>query len=533
MKSHIKVIVIFLSTCFFACEKNVLDKKPLDVIDEELVWTDANLAQLYLNNVYLQIAGGLGRSLDCATEIAEGGHNWHSSQPYNTGEITPANSPYSEAWSHYSVIRNLNEFLSKYDMSQGDETANNQLRGQALFLRAYFYTELINFFGGVPIITTAQALEDDLNVARNTYDECVEFIEEDLTTAAVLLPLEWDGAEVGKATEGAALALKSRLLLYAASPLNNAQNDRAKWQKAADAARAVIDLNTYSLYGDYNKLFLTDNNEEVIFDIQFAYPYRTNDWDYTSNPQGFGGAYGMTRPTQELIDRYEMNSGKSIHENGSEYNAADPYINRDPRFYASILHNGASWRNRTLETFVNGASGPGIYDEYATSNSMTGYYIKKFLNESNPIIYGDNRGNENWILIRYAEILLNYAETQLNLGNDGEARIYMNLVRERVGMPGIPAAEIGDVLRNRYVNERTIELAFEEHHFFDVRRWKTAPELLNVPVHKMMITKGSNGTLSYAIQVMEPRIWRDAFYHLPIPEEEIDKNPNLAQNDGY
>ena len=533
MKYYIKFLLILFSVSFFSCQKDVLDKGPLDVIDEGLVWEDPNLAQLYLNNIYLQLPGGLDRSLDCATEIGEGAASWFPSQVYNTGEVTPADSPYSDSWYQYSAIRSLNEFLEKYNMTKGDPGVNNQLRGQALFLRAYFYSELINFFGGVPIIVKAQELGDDLSVKRNTYDECVEFIVKDLTEAAGLLPDQWDAGEVGKVTKGAALAIKSRQLLYAASPLNNPQNNQAKWQKAADAAKAVIDSHQYSLFNDYNKLFLTDNNEEVIFDIQYGYPYRANDWTYLTNPQGFSGAYGLIRPTQDFVDRYEMKNGKNIKESGSTYDAANPYANRDPRFYASVLYNGAAWRNKTIETFVDGANGPGLYDEYSTSNVMTGYYIKKFLNESNPIIYGDNRGNENWILIRYGEVLLNYAEAELNLGNDAVARTYINLIRKRAGMPDVPGAEIGQTLRNRYINERTIELAFEDNHFFDVRRWKTAPQLLGVPVHKMTIEKVAGDKFTYKVETMEPRTWRDAFYHLPIPESEIDKNPNLKQNEGY
>lgn len=533
MKNYISLLMVLLAGLFLSCEKDVLDKNPLDVIDQELIWEDANLAQLYLNNIYLNIPGGLGRGMDCATEIGEGGHNWHPAQPFNTGEITPAWAPFMEAWDFYYPIRNLNEFIDKYNVNQGDEEVNNGLLGQALFLRAYFYAELINLFGPVPIIAKAQSLEDDLFVSRNTYQECVDFVVQDLDVAASLLPLLWSGAEVGKATSGAALALKSRVLLHAASPLHNETNEASKWQLAADAAKAVIDLKQYDLYPDYGELFLNENNEEVIFDIQFAFPYRTNDWDYMTNPQGFNGAFGMTRPTQELVDSYEMANGRLITNPASGYNAGNPYEGRDPRFYASILYNGASWRGRTLETFVNGANGPGVQDEYATSHTMTGYYLRKFLNESNPLSYGNNRWSANWILIRYAEVLLNYAEAQLNLGNEPEARTYINMVRKRVDMPEVPATETGTALRDRYMNERKIELAFEERYFYDVRRWKTAPQLLNAPVHKMTITRQGSGAFQYTVEVMEPRSWRDAFYFLPIPEWETDRNPNMVQNNGY
>jgi hypothetical protein len=289
----------------------------------------------------------------------------------------------------------------------------------------------------------------------------------------------------------------------------------------------------YSLYPDYYRLFITDNNSEVLFDKQYAYTIRNNGIDYMNNPQGFSGAWGMLRPTQEFIDRYETTDGKKITDADSGYDPATPYKNRDPRFSMSILYNGAQWRGKTIETFTDGLSGPGAYDEYSTANSMTGYYAKKFLDESNPIVYGVDKAEANWIIMRYAEILLNYAEAQLALGNEAEAKHVMNMIRERAGMPLIPESETGETLYNRYVNERIVELCFENVYFFDVRRWKVAETWLSHPVHKMTITRTGEGLFSYVVNEMETRIWRDAFYYMPIPQTEIDKNPNLQQNPGY
>jgi len=533
MKTY-KIIFLFLITVsLLSCQKDVLNKQPLEEISNDLVWKDIKLANLFLNDVYLGLPGGLGRDLDCSTELGDDGHEWAAAQSWNKGDVNPFNDSFDAWGSAYSQIRKTNLVLENFETIQGDQTARDQLKGQAYFLRAYFYAELANFYGGVPIIDKAQQLGDSLSVSRNTYDECIAFIIDDLNKAAELLPESWDGSDVGRATKGAALALKSRELLFAASPLHNSSNDAAKWQAAADAAKAVIDLGIYDLYPDYYKLFHVDNNQEVIFDIQYAYPTRTQNIEYRTNPQGFGGSYGMTRPSEDLVECYEMTNGKSISDPASGYNLQDPYIGRDPRFYASILFNGAQWRGKTMETFVDGLSGPGIQDQYATSTSMTGYYSRKFISESNINAYTFDKSNENWILMRYAEVLLNYAEAELNLGHEAEAKIYINMIRARVGMPAIPDSETGASLMARYRNERKIELSFEEIHFFDVRRWMIAPEVVGSPIHKMHIVKNDDGSFTYDVQEMEERAWRDAFYYLPIPGDEIQKNKNLVQNPNW
>ena len=533
MKTYRILFLLMIAVGLLSCEKNVLDKQPLEEIGEDLVWSDVKLANLYLNDVYLNLPGGLWRNLDCATDLGDDGHEWAPAQSWNTGDVNPFNDSF-DAWaSSYSQIRKTNLVLENAAKLKGEPTAIDQLKGQAYFLRAYFYSVLINFYGGVPIIDKAQVIGDSLSVSRNTYDECLNFILADIDKAVALLPESWEGADVGRATKGAALALKSRELLFAASPLHNPSNDMSKWQKAADAAKAIIDMGIYSLYPDYYKLFHVDNNEEVIFDIQYGYPTRTQNIEYRTNPQGFGGSYGMTRPSEDLVECYEMSSGKSIFDPTSGYDLQNPYVDRDPRFYASILYNGSPWRGKILETYVDGLSGPGAQDQYATSVSMTGYYSRKFITETNINAYTIDKSQENWILMRYAEVLLNYAEAELNLGNESEAKTYMNMIRARAGMPEIPSSETGEELMARYRNERKIELSFEEIHFFDVRRWMVGPEEVGTPIHKMHIIDNGDGTFTFDVEEMEDRAWRDAFYYLPIPGDERQKNKNLDQNPGW
>lgn len=533
MKLFKIISIAATSMLLFSCEKNVLDKNPLGEIDEGLVWTDVNLATLYVNNIYAAIPGGIQRNMDCATNLGDQGHNWMATQSWNVGDISTANAPFQDEWyTCYTQIRAANNVLVNAGTLKGSPDAIDQLKGQAYFLRAYYYTELVNLFGGVPIIDKPQALMDDLMVARSSYDECVGFISSDLDQAATLLPEQWDGADLGRASKGAPLALKSRILLSAASPLHNQSNSSAKWQAASDAAKAVIDLGVYSLYPDYYQVFHVDNNSEVIFDLQYAFPVRTQGAESWLNPQGFQGAFGALRPSQQLVDMYEMNNGKAINEAGSGYDPKNPYVNRDPRFYKSILYNGAPWRGRIVETFTDGASGPGQFDQYATGGQMTGYYGRKFISEANPI-GGADKANENWILMRYAEVLLNYAEAQIALGNYDEGRTYINLIRTRAGLPDLNTSFAGTALMDRLRNERTVELSFEEIYFFDVRRWKVAEVLVGEPIMKMEITETDPNQYTYEVKDMESREWRPAFYYLPIPQDEINKNPNLQQNPGY
>jgi hypothetical protein len=550
---------MLVSVLFSACEKNVLNKRPLDVVDENTVWTDPTVAQLYVNDLYnyLSTSSNFWDNLDNMSDLTEGGHSWLACYTYNYGEVTADNDPYGK-WSYYGPIRKANVLLDHSDQLTGDTALAKTVIGETLFLRAYFYFLLVRSYGGVPIIAHAQDLTDSLSVARNTYAECVQFISDQCDLAANLLPTTWDASNIGRATKGAALALKARLLLYAASDWHNPQKNSgvvagfahpellgytngdptARWQAAAKAAKAVIDLGVYSLYPDYANLFLDDNNQEVIFDEQWAYPYRINGdpaeiigTEYVLNPQGLNGAFGMDRPTQEYVDMFEMANGKSITDHSSGYDREHPYVGRDPRFYASIFYNGVLWRDDTVQTYDNGKNGPGIADLYETGSSMTGYYCRKFCDPSIPCVYLVDKVKANWILFRYAEVLLNYAECQIELGHDAEARTYINKVRDRVNMPPITAS--GEELVKEYRDERAVELGMEEQRYFDVRRWLIAEQVLGQPVHKMHITKNSDGSFDYKVQQMERRSFPKRMYWQPVPLDEIRKNKNLVQNPGY
>ncbi len=306
---------------------------------------------------------------------------------------------------------------------------------------------MIKRYGGVPLITDVIGLDDDLSRERNTYDECVDFIVDELDAVIGVLPDKQPDASLGLASSDAARALKSRVLLHAASPLNNPDNDQSKWEAASDAAKELIDGGRYSLNGDYRTTF-TGQNSEVIFARYFAQAAAASTDAQSMLPMelhfqvGRNGdrGWGSDTPTQNHVDAYEMSNGLPITDAASGYDPANPYANRDPRFYATILFDGAVWKGRATETFISGETNvtggldtnQGPFD--IQNATQSGFYTKKFLQEEVPPLQGSTvRSTSPYILFRYAEVLLNYAEAQHMLGNDGEAQTYINIVRKKTG----------------------------------------------------------------------------------------------------
>ena len=535
MKKFIYFIVGTFLLSATACQNELLDQKPLDQISAESVFADLNLTQLFANSIYNGLPNGFNRGwymLDAGSDDAENSYGWPDIQAFNRGDYTPSSYPQSGTWSNnYSSIRQTNILLEKIDNVPGDVVKKQQLKGEAKFLRAYFYFELVKSYGAVPLIVKSLTITDDLQLPRNSLAECVSFVVKECDEAAALLPLSFSGSDIGRATKGAALALKSRMLLYAASPLLNT----AKWADAAQAAKAVMALNTYSLYPDYGKLFLTDNNVEVIFDKQFDASRTSDIFNPAANtinvfdePLGYGG-WGGTGPTQDFVDAYEITDGKTIKDSPL-YTEADPYKNRDARFYSTVFYEGSIWAGRAVETRVGGLDGM----EKNGDATKTGYYLRKFLEESLANVVYSRTGSVNWILLRYAETLLNYAEAQNEaVGPDASVYDAVNQIRARAKQPNLPTGLTQSQMRDRIRNERRIELAFEEHRFWDIRRWKIAEKVLNGPANAVRITKDGN-KLNYSRFVFETRKFDPAKqYLLPIPQSEIDKNKNLQQNPGW
>jgi hypothetical protein len=323
-----------------------------------------------------------------------------------------------------------------------------------------------------------------------------------------------------------------------ASPLNNPTNAREKWQAASDAAKAVIDLNVYSLYPNYKDMFLKKNsyNSEIIWSRPYNELLSSEGiiLELSVYPNGYSG-FGQVQPYQGMVDAFEMVSGK-LPKDDPTYDPQNPYINRDPRFYATILYDGAPFKDRDVETFVPGGRDSREGPISAWNATETGYYIRKFIDESITNPSATNQGNSPYIYFRYAEILLNYAEAEYFLGNEPTSREYLNMVRSRPGVDMPAITESGTALLTRIQHERQIELCFEGHRYFDVRRWKTAPVELNKLPKRMDIVKDlATGVKTYTVNTREnfKFVFADKNYLVPIPQKEIDKNPLLVQNPGY
>lgn len=549
------MIIVFSGAFLFSCTKEVLTKRPLDKFSDESVWKDAKLIETYVNNVYRSLPRGFeapgGRQLQSTVDethqrgredyvIITSGNVTPSTpgifENYWIGTLTLA-SPNYNATGYYSPITRCNVFFANIEDSPIEEEIKNRMIGEMKVIRAYSYLRLISFYGGVPLITAPFALTDDFNVPRNSYDECMAFIVKELGEAADLLPLDYDAANKGRITKGAAMAILSRALLYDASPYYDrsvSNTDPAKWQKAADAAKAVIDLGIYELYPDYKTLFLESAayNSEIIWSRPFNTTVDRETYvELSQYPNGYNG-FGQVHPLNNIVEDYETLNGK-LPKDDPTYDPQNPYVNRDPRFYASILYDGAPFKGREVETFLPGGkdSNEGALSPH--NATLTGYYERKFLDESITNPSAANAGSTPWTFCRLAEIYLNYAEAMYKLGNEEVCREYINKIRKRpsVNMPDV--TESGPALLARLQNERRIELAFEEHRYFDVRRWRIAPQVLSEDSERMTIIKDASGKKTYKVETFQPRNFNDRNYLMPIPQAEIEKNPNLAQNPGY
>ncbi len=553
-KSHIYSLICLLAL-LSGCDDNFLEVAPEVAMNEEKVFTDPVLAAQYADDAYkyrpddyLRWTCVTGTSM--ATDEAVGTdvtsnllYTFYKGLLHDHSLITPTMSDryalneVSGVYTMcYSGIRIVNKMLSKIDGVPWTSSQNpDRIKGEMYFLRAFMHFELIKRFGGVVIMDKAYAAIDDIDLPRNTYQECVDFIVSDIEKAVKLLPEEYDQANYGRATIGAAKALKSRVLLYAASPLNNPGNDASKWKTAADAAKAVIDMNKYTLHPAYGEILSPPGNgttnEYILIKVR---PARSWGWFILSViPPASGGRIGEFNPTQNHVDLYEMSNGLPITDPQSGYDPQNPYANRDPRFYANILYNDAPWQGRKMQMWNGGTD----FQEGNTSYTATGYYCKKFWPEvfKSP---GTTNAIFNFIFFRYGEILLNYAEAQ-NEASGPDVSVYnaVNQIRKRAGMPDLPEGLTKDQMRERIRNERAIELAFEDHRLYDVMRWKKGPEIIAKPVYGMKVVKNANGTFTYTPTLLSEyyqRVFEDYQHLYPIPKTEIQKSKGkLLQNPGW
>jgi hypothetical protein len=539
------IVYLLIVVCFIGCKKNILDQPPKDKLTDASVWSDLKLATLYLNQAYNGVPSGFERGyylLASATDEAKTHFGFAYAQYWNRGDFSPSDEPrFDVPWGNtpnpwanqYLFIRKVNVFLQKIDAVPGDDSVKKVLKGEALFLRGLFYHELVRLYGGVPLIDKPQSLAniDSLLVKRNTVEECNAFIVSDLDAAAAILPDKRSGADVGRASRGAALALKGRQLLYA-----------EKWAESAAASKQAMAIPGYSLFPNYEQMFwaVNNNNSEVYFSKNYIPKLAVHPSNQFNSLYTMGG-WGGTQPTQNLVDEYEMTDGLSYNASPL-YDPNQPYKNRDPRFGASILYDGCTWNGREIELKEGGKDGIGT----ANDATKTGYNLRKLMDPAvipRPELPNEqrdpNNGYNNWIVIRLGEVLLNYAEAQNEaVGPDQSVYDAVNAIRNRpsVNMPSLPAGLTQSQMRDKIRHERTIELAFEEQRFFDLRRWKgadgkyLAETILNSPVYGL---KTSNDRTTRTRFKVEDRVYLPKHRLLPVPQSEINIDKNLVQNPGW
>jgi hypothetical protein len=529
---------IFLISILVSCKKEILDITPTDRLSETAIWTDATLPQLFVNAQYNALQHGFNNDVqyfgdEAYSKFNDGGYQVIGLNQLNPSNVDQLSGRYNYWVNGYNTIRNFNIFFAKIEGAPLTAAGKASLIAEVKFLRAFVYAQLIWNYGGVPIVEKVYDLSDDLKgLKRNSYDECVAYIVKDLDDAIAGLPNQQTGNNLGRASADAARALKARVLLYYASPQNNPSADKARWQQVSDAALTLINSKRYALSDNYHNLFIGGANTEAIFSRYFStdIPHQIGK---TFAPIGSGGN-GYAQPSENLVDAYEMSSGiipvidgKINPDPKNAYDPANPYVGRDPRFYASVLYNGASYKGRKIEPFDGGA------DFFGPDATATGYYNYKFLDENLPVS-GTTPYTYPWHFFRLAEIYLIYAEAAYNLGNDADARTYINLVRQRPGVDMPPITETGSALFDRLVHERQIELAFEGHRFYDTRRWKTAPQTDAKPITGVQVIKNGNGTFSYNRIDLLKRVWNDRLYLIPLSFQEVQASGgSLVQNPGY
>ena len=509
-----------------------------------------------------------GNYLDAASDDAVASASGIPSvQAIATGAYSATLTNADDMWArNYTAIRNATVFIVNInhvpmiEKLPNGQPARAAYRSEARFLRAWLYFQLVKRYGGVPLLgDSIRQITDNVQLPRNSFSECVNYIvsecdniKDSLRTAAMVNPNTY-----GRITQGAALALKAEVLLYAASPLFNGGNidpsnpltgytsyDVNRWKLAADAAKVIIDGGAYKLMPNYNDVFTTQAapvgpNTEIICWMQTGSP--ANGVELSNAPVGYtsAGGNGATSPTQNLVDAFPSDSGYAIADPAAHYNTNDPYGHRDPRLSLTVFHNGSLWLNRTVQTYDGGLDKPGG----TVQQTKTSYYMRKFMGafesvSNNPPSYSGTY--HDWVYYRYAGVLLNYAEA-LNEFSGPSSDVYNVLyaLRKRAGIftgpdntYGVPQGMSQKDMRAFIQNERRIEMAFEEQRYWDIRRWKIAAQVYNTaPLRGYDLQLSSGGQLFYNLVPVLKTVFRDPqMYLYPVPYSEVIKNNQMKQN---
>lgn len=582
MRNYKKYTVVFLLTlCFISCKKDFLERTPGVALTEDEIFADPAQAAKFADNAYNYLITKYVRFNDHrgttaqASDEAVSGNSEGTVTSLNRGlyheHSTQASlNDIGDVWKlMYKGIAIHVKMLARIASVPPSPNATvlifdpKRVEGEMRFLRALSYFELTKRFGGVPIIDKVYGPLDELNLPRSTYDQVTKYILDDLEIAITKLgtDAEYGASNYGRPTIGAALALKARVLLYAASPLNNPTNDKAKWKAAADAAAEVMKgdaglaRQTYALQPTYGDILNLPNSPEyIMIRIKGNTPLAGEMMQDFSMSPGSGGAQGQMNPTQNHVDMYEMANGKAITDPTSGYNPATPYVGREPRFYNNIVYNDLPWQGRRIQVYstitnVNGVPTTTYGLDWNPGNityTATRYYCKKYW----PEVYRTVGGSTtllNYIYFRYAEILLNYAEAQNEFLGAPDASVYDAIVKIRAragitkgaGVYGyglkdvMTTAEMREVIRH----ERAIELSFEDHRWYDIMRWKIGATTIAVPMKGMDVFKNANGTFTYNVITLGAgfqKTWTEKQNLYPVPRTEIYKSKGvLTQNPGW
>jgi starch-binding outer membrane protein, SusD/RagB family len=563
--------ILLLSFIVAACNDSFLDRSPLDQISSSGVFTDKALAQAYLNNLTGKISYGLNPVPDgtdeqdltvgyCTypclmasiTDEARAKSGWvQNNATIVPGAISPTNTGGLDLWKYaYATIREANSIIEGINKSSFEVDFKTQISAQARFIRAFFYFDLVRRYGDIPLIKVAQSMSDDLLVARTPKAEVYDFINTELTEIAGQLPNKSE-LDAGKISKQAAIAINARAMLYA-----------QRWSEAATLADLIItgsNNDGIDLFPDYGALMISHGgNIETIFEKLSLPPNAGHSFGLYNWPQRWRVAYGgQTDPTQEMVDAYEMAAtGLPITDPASGYNPDMPYTGRDSRFYASIFYHGSEFSSIQPvegEPYIdmewnNYREGPGVKVQGAAST--TGYLVKKFVDPSDGFSPKELQSKSSWQEVRFAEVLLIFAEAANEAGGpDNKVYNAINRVRTRAGLPNLPAGLSLEQMRERIRQERRVELAFENHRWFDLIRWGIAKATLDgyVP-HRVKIVRKADAPSQadkpqlfeqqYFTYTYEPvpgrtQTFPDRQNLLPIPQAEIDKNSKLVQNPGY
>jgi len=531
-------IVLTITLVTASCDSWIDGVDQTTTVSDEIIWDDETSVDLYINGFYTyldkygqfgdnQFSGSLTESLTETFKYgsyALGDRAGHSNNyVFNPEAITSAGCRYSVWSTAYGNIRRINQFLAlQQEYSKYSDEKNVLWEAQARFFRAFVYFQLAKRHGGVILYTDMNMSKDkDRSTAAETWD----LIAQDLDYAAEHLPVEWNSNNTNRVTKGAAFAFKSRAMLYA-----------ERWQDAYNAADSVIALKIYGLVDDYAQSWKGQNKESILeFDYAISGPNHTFDQYYVPFCDGYEyGALGT--PTQEMVEAYEKSDGTTVDWTPwhGTTTTPPPYDELEPRFKATIIYKGSTWKGRVMDCSVNGVNGefmPYREQPYSYGKTTTGYFLKKLLDESLIDVQG-TKSTQPWVEIRYAEVLLNKAEAAYHLsGKIDEAHAAMNQVRARMSVNLPPKYSTGEEWFNDYRNERKVELAYEGHLFWDMRRWKLADtEYTGYRVHGFKIT---GSTYEYIDCDYQDRRFLKKLYVLPIPDDELKNNSLIEQYDEW